>query len=170
MSDGNYRNHRGLVATLLIALLAGILYAVILLQGACNPRAAAWRTTAAVKAAGNVAAQALADEGDKQHRQCLSKHGPKTEGYANCIKDHYAAMLAWQNFVKPAINSALRATVDGLTIASKVKLKPDFDWKAALKPAACAILKIVSEWKHLFGKRAKTILGVLAGGEAFVCE
>ena len=137
-----------------VSKTAGILFAAaVLLSGAlcslgCGHYDAAWRATASVRAAGEMTDTALAQAAGAKHRKCLAKFGPKTMGYASCIRSTKTALEQWTRHAKPAINSALIATATGLTIAEKTGSK-DYNWTSALRPAACGLARAVMQWRGL---------------------
>jgi len=170
---------RDYLPTALVALVAGILIAIVLWgAGGCNHYATAWRATAAVKAAGNLADDSIASSVTAKHRECIAKHCGSDDPakckspaeYRDCVGKAQAVGLAWMQVVRPAINSALQATVTGLTIAERVKLKPDFNWMDALKPAVCMLSKVAKEWSDYFGPNAQTVKTYLAVVEGVACD
>lgn len=149
--------------------LALIALPFLALAGCPKPYDAGWRTVAAVQSAGNAADDALARVGRAKHEECSSKHAQGSTEYSDCVAKERTAITYWVNYVRPAINTALLATVSGLQVAEKVKTKPDYDWKEELKPAVCLLAKVLEQWAPLFGKYADTIKAFLGAAKGFSC-
>lgn len=130
-------------------LLAGLLVYVALAPGsACSPYAAAWRTTAAVRNAGTLAANALATAALAKHDACTKSAAGDKAKYRACAGEHYRAAKAFRTYAVPAINTAVTVAVTSILLAERSK-KQGLDWLAILKPATCALAKAVQEFRHL---------------------
>jgi len=149
-------------------LLVGALLA---LMAACaNPHAAAWRTSDVVRQAGNQVDRAFGTLARNQHKKCVEAHGPRTSGYAVCIDKHKKALDAWRKQARPAVNSALIATVSAIQIAEKVKQDKPVNWVSLLRPAVCAITKVIEQWGHLLGDEKQQLLSYLGAIKGVTCE
>jgi hypothetical protein len=145
------------------ALLALALVAV----GACSPYRVAWQSTAAVVQAQGVAAHALATWARAEHARCLAAHGAQSDAYAACVRLPREALRQWQDHARPAIRSAVAATVAALEIAERAKVKAD--WMTYLRPGACALLRVCRAWAHLWPDRGQAVLGALGWLEPVAC-
>ncbi len=151
-----------------------IIILALLLTASCNPYAAAWRTTGAVREAGTLVDKAIAEAAYAAQKRCVSKHGKDTGPYVDCVKGsgEWKALNQWRDKARPAINSALVATVTALTIAEHAKDKK-FSWQLFLeivKPAACGIARAVEQWKGFFGSKAQAIMIGVQAVKGLVCK
>lgn len=151
-----------------LAMLA--LITSLVLASACSPMASAWRATSAVQSAGNLTADTIVRLANARHDQCIAKHGKGTEAYSDCISDWRQVVTYWLAYAKPTINSALAATVQALLIAEKAKADKRPPWTDYLKPAVCAIAKVLTQWSHLFGDAKAQIEGFLSVAQGVACE
>jgi hypothetical protein len=156
------------ITTLLIAFAAGILLACV--SSCVHKYEAGWRSVAGVQSAGNLADDVLAKAAKAKHDDCFQKHGQGTYQYADCIDTYRRALVYWVTYVRRVINSALQATVTGLTIAENVKAKNNYDWKQDLWPAVCTLAKILEEWSPMFGKHTKKIQSYLNMAKGITCK
>jgi len=148
--------------TVITGMFLGVPLGLIMLApggGCASPYAVAWKTTAGVQAAGTHTDRALAAEAVKRQDKCKAEHGVKTAEFAGCYRAHRHALKTWRETVRPAVNTALLATVGALKVAEAAKRK--LDWLALLKPAVCALARAVTEWGHLLGEKWKS--DVMAG-------
>ena len=153
------------------ALMAAILVLVAIPANGCaGPFAAAWRTTEAVRQAGNHVDRALGAAATRKHAECVEVHGPKTEAYAVCIAKHWKALKVWRERTRPAVNSALIATVSALQLAERAKSDEEVDWLATIGPAACAITKVVRQWGHLMGDERDRIMRAIGAIQGVTCH
>ena len=142
------------------------------LAGCSSPFAAAWRTTEAVRQAGSATDRAFGEAAQRKHAECVAAHGPQTEGYARCIDKHRRALKAWRTVARPAVNSALAATVASIQLAERAKAtdhKPS-DWEPYLAPAICAVARAMSEWGDLLGKDKDQVLALLGAMKGVSCH
>lgn len=156
-----------------LARIAGLALFVALGAGlaACaGPHAAAWRTTEAVRQVGNQVDRTLGVAAQKKHVECLSAHGRQTAGYARCIDKHRRAVDTWRRVARPAVNSALAATVAAIQIAERVKSDKPLDWETALRPAVCAITRAIEQWGHLMGSDKDRIKSLVRGLKGVTCH
>lgn len=141
------------------------------LSTGCSPYAAAWRTTGAVQSAGNLTDRAIAAAARPELGKCNARHGAKTKAAEACL---YAttpgkALKQWVTIARPAVNSALIATVTSLQVAERAKNKK-LDWLAILRPAGCALAKIVEQFGHLLGPQRSAILVAVGVVKGVSCE
>jgi len=134
---------------------------------ACNPYAVAWRTTGAIQAAGNLTDRAIAISATKARDDCRQK--PAT--YALCMRDArpIQALTYWRQIARPAVNASLIATVTSMQIAERAKAKA-LDWLAILRPAACALAKMVEQFGHLLGPQKSAVLVAVGIVKGVACE
>ena len=140
------------------------------LAACAGPYAAAWRTTEAVRQVGNQVDQSLGVVAQQKHLECVAAHGRKTAAYAACIDKHRRALDAWRRIARPAVNSALAATVAGIQLAERVKSDKPMDWEALLQPAVCALARVVEQWGHLMGNDKGRIMSLLRGLKGVTCN
>ena len=133
----------------------------------CRPYDAAWRTTAAVQGAGNLTDRAIAVAATDARAKC--KKVPET--YAACMKGSKAVMALdyWRQIARPSINAALIATVASLQIAERIKDKK-LDWIGILRPAVCALARVVEQFGELLGPQKSAVLGVTALAKGVTCD
>ena len=155
----------GVVAALAlsVALCAG-------LAACAGPYATAWRTTEAVRQVGNQVDHSLGVVAQKKHAECITAHGRQTAGYAACIDKHQRALAAWRLIARPAVNSALATAVGAIQLAERVKPEKPVDWAEALRPAVCAIARVVEQWGHLMGNDKDRITSLLSGLKGVACH
>lgn len=157
-------NHRRNVVALLVGILAVLTFMLLngLLSGCCNATCIAWRTTATVKDAATLTDTTIAGVAREKRASCAKVSSVGTPRYTECITPTRDALHQWVTYARPAINSALVATVAALTIAERAKQTPK-DWLGLLKPAACALSRCTRAWGHLLPPSAQnTVLGVAA--------
>ena len=156
-------------ATLVLCVALGLALGAGL--AACaGPYAAAWRTTEAVRQVGNQVDYSLGVVAQTKHLECVNAHGKQTAAYAACIDKHRRALDAWRRIARPAVNSALAATVAGIQLAERVKADKPLDWEALLRPAVCAIARVVEQWSYLMGSDKDRIMGLLRGLKGVTCN
>jgi len=156
-----------------LARLAALALCAALAAGlaACaGPYAAAWRTTEGVRQVGNQVDHALGTVAMKKHVECVNAHGRQTDGYAKCIDKHRRALDTWRRVARPAVNSALAATVGAIQLAERVKSDKPMDWADLLRPAVCAITRAVEQWGHLMGNDKDRIMSLLRGLKGVTCN
>jgi hypothetical protein len=150
---------------------AVVLALVFLVGSGCrSPYDAAWRTMDGLLKARDVTAATLAQAARDKHHQCVKAHGPKTQAYATCIKDHRAALKQWQTVARPAVNSALHVTKASVQIAESAKADKPPDYIALLRPAACALWRVVRAWGHYLPKKGSSVLKALGPFGEGVCH
>jgi len=156
-----YRTLRqDLTSAALGAAAIGALYLLLgwLLVG-CQPYAAAWRTTAAVREAGTMTDRAIAAA--VKHRATACKEvGGDIKACVRTSKE-WRALTGWRAWGVPAVNSAIVATVSALQIAEQTHAKR-LDWVALLKPAACAIVRVLRQWGPHLGKAREPVALAIA--------
>lgn len=157
--------HRNWMA---ISFVVGLLCALTC-WGCKGPYDVAWRTMDGVIKARNATAQSLADVAQKQHEKCIEQHGPKTAAYLACIQPYKNALDHWRMHARPAINSALQVTSASVQIAEKAKSN-DLKWLELIKPAVCALVKVVQLWGHYIPDKGKVVLNYLKVAESVVCK
>jgi len=140
------------------------------LAACAGPYAVAWRTTEAVRQVGNQVDYSLGVIAQKKHLECVSAHGRQTAAYAACIDKHRRALDAWRRIARPAVNSALAATVAAIQIAERVKPDKPLEWETLLRPAVCAIARVVEQWGHLMGSDKDQITSLLRGLKGATCN
>lgn len=140
------------------------------LAACAGPYAAAWRTTEGVRQVGNQVDHALGTVAMKKHVECVNAHGRQTEGYAKCIDKHRRALDTWRRVARPAVNSALAATVAGIQLAERVDSDKPVDWESLLQPAVCALARVVEQWGHLMGSDKGRIMSLLRGLKGVTCN
>ncbi len=154
---------RVLPVVLLIVALA------LMLSAGCKA-GIEWRTLDAVQHARALTAQQLAAVGHTKHRACLATHGAQTDGYRVCIEPTRAMLRHWQREARPAIIAAVQITASSLQIAEKVKAEKDVKWLELLKPALCALARVVKLFKAYLPDGGASINGVLAMAEGVTCK
>ncbi len=142
---------------------------VILALSGCTP-GIEWRTLDAVQHARTLTAQQLAAVGHTKHRACLATHGAQTDGYRVCIEPTRAMLRHWQREARPAIIAAVQITASSLQIAEKVKSEKAVKWLELLKPAICALARVVKLFKAYLPDGGASINGVLAMAEGVTCK
>ncbi len=152
------------------AALLVLLLAFGLMWSACNPYSAAWRTLDGVQQARALTAQQLASTGHRKHEACLATHGPNTDGYRVCIEPTAKMTRHWQREARPAIIAAVQITASSLQIAEKVKADKKVRWLELLKPALCALSRVVKLYSHYLPDEGASINGVLGMVEGVACN
>ena len=144
---------------------------VALLAGCGGPHAVAWRTTAAVRSAGDLTDKAIAASVDREAEKCIKAGKTDAVALRACVQASkpWAALVEWRATVRPAINSALVLTVASLQIAEQAKAK-DLDWGAILAPAACAIARALEQWGDLLGGSKAAILAAVGAVKGATCK
>ena len=142
----------------------------VTLAACAGPYATAWRTTEAVRQVGNQVDNSLGIIAQKKHLECVNAHGRQTAGYASCIDKHRRAVDTWRRIARPAVNSALAATVGAIQLAERVKPDKPVDWAAVLQPAVCAISRAIEQWGHLMGNDKDRITSLLRGLKGVTCH
>jgi len=138
--------------------------AVYLLLGwllvGCQPYEAAWRTTAAVRAAGTLTDQALAAAARRKISECRVKGGD----WRACVRAsrEYRAITEWRRWGVPAVNSAVSATVAALQIAERVRGQRQIDWIGLLRPAGCALARVLKQWAPMLGAAKEPVAAAVA--------
>ncbi len=155
---------RAPVLPVLLLLLAGGL-----MWSACNPYSIAWRTLDGVQQARALTAQQLASTGHRRHEVCLATHGPNTDGYRVCIEPTAKMLRHWQREARPAIIAAVQITASSLQIAERVKADKKVKWLELLKPALCALSRVVKLYSHYLPDEGASIVGVLGMVEGVTC-
>lgn len=142
---------------------------MLLLMG-CGKLGVGYRVTLAVRNAGDATSKALAAACGEKRVKCKEKHAVKTAGYALCMDKCVKALKAWTQIVKPALNTALRASWSVLE-AARLKGEKKAKWQEALRPGACSLIRAVTvDWKILLGKHLKSIMPYLKAAEGLVCK
>jgi len=141
-----------------------------LLASGCVQNKAAWITLDAVQQARSLTATQLATTAKVKHQACLAEHGKATDGYRVCIEPTRAMLRHWQNEARPAIIAAVQITASSLQIAEKVKADKRVKWIELLKPAICALARVVSLYKHYLPDGGASIAGVLGLVKGVSCE
>jgi len=101
--------------------------------------------------AGNETDQALAHWLRAKTKQCLAKHGTKTEGYAKCVTSTLAVVRKWTGCEKAgdkpcpggvvvSLQKSQRGALDSLETAYNAEKGDVF---GAVKPALCALANFV---------------------------
>jgi hypothetical protein len=142
----------------------------MLLPG-CKPFEAEWRITSALKAAGSLVDKGISEAAVKEHNRCIKAHKAGTAEYKACIESTkaYKALMDWRKFGAPTINSVLIAAVTAIQIAEKAKgEKPKL--MSILKPAACALSKMVEQYGDLFKDKAPVVIMAIAMVKGVSCE
>ena len=156
-----------------LTLIAALALCAALAAGlvACaGPYATAWRTTEGVRQVGNQVDRALGTVAMKKHAECVTAHGRQTDGYAKCIDKHRRAVDTWRRVARPAVNSALAATVGAIQLAERVDSDKPVDWADLLRPAVCALARAVEQWGHLMGSDKERIKSLLRGLKGVTCN
>jgi hypothetical protein len=150
--------------------LATLVILLMLLPG-CKPFEAEWRTTSAIKAAAELTDKAIAEAAVKEHNRCIKAHKAGTPEYKVCIESSkpYKALIGWRKFGKPTINAALIAAVAAIQIAERAK-GSKLDIAAVLRPAACALAKMVEQYGDLFQDKAPVVIMAIAMVKGVSCE
>ena len=139
----------------------GLMYLLLgwMLTG-CQPYEAAWRTTAAVREAGTLVDQSLARAA--KHRMTVCKQaGGDWRACARASRE-YRAVTEWRRWGIPAVNSAVSSTVAALQIAERVRGHSKIDWLALLRPAGCALSRVLRQWTDLMGPARGAVEAVTA--------
>ena len=137
---------RGGLPALLAAL---VIVGLIRLLVGCQPYEAAWRTTYAVREVGTLADRTIADVHKAKRLECIAAGKlPGTPELDVCLGDKGKALQAWRTYARPALDSALSATVAAIQIAEKAKAK-NLDWIGLLRPGLCAVARCLEAWGHL---------------------
>jgi hypothetical protein len=134
-----------------------------------------WVTTASVMDARDATDAGLAQAFTAKVKQCVNKHGSKTQGYKTCIEAtrEYKAIAKWRVYGLPAVNSAVVMAKEILEIAEKVNASEDSTMQkvlSALRDAACGIAAIVNEWKDLFPAKARVALAYIDSVKGLACK
>ena len=132
---------------------------------------AEWRVVSAVRGAAELTDQAVAAAAVKEHNRCMAFHKGPGAGYKGCIEatKAYSALVNWRLYGKPTINSALIATVATLTIYENAKGKKP-KWLEVLKPAVCALSKVLKQWADLLGPSKGAVMAAVAAAGVFTCD
>lgn len=157
--------------TAVLLALALALAPALAVAPACQPFETEWRTVSALKAAGELTDRAIAEAAVVAHEKCIIAHGAGTAGYKACIGSAkaYKALVGWRKYGRPTINSGLLAAVTALQIAEKAKTSK-LDLAAVLKPAACALSKMVQQYGDLLIDKVPIILVAVAMLKRVSCE
>jgi hypothetical protein len=161
--------HRGLLLSLTAAFLLGVLFLVC--SSCANPYRAAWVSTIAVTHARNAADDGIARVFRARMGVCAKEHGIQNRMFESCVVEspEYKVAEAWKIAALPTINSAIRVTRSTLIAVEKARIK-NYKWTDALRPAVCAISRIVQEYRHLFPAEAKVALKYLGLISAVTCK
>ncbi len=153
-----------------VSIVPALLVIAVLLSG-CKPFEAEWRTLSAVKAAGEIVDKAIAEAALKEHARCLKAHNSKTPAYKTCMEatKAYKALTDWRKWGKPTVNSVLIAAVTAVQIWEKSKASK-VDLMTILKPAACALAKMVEQYGDLFKDKAPVVIMAIAMVKGVSCE
>lgn len=136
----------------------------------CSPKyTEAWRALDSMQNARDLTAQQIAAVAKTKHEDCTRQHGVQTPEYNACIADMQKMLSAWQKVARPAINTSVQGTATALQIATAAK-KKDLNWMGILRPAGCAIVRILRAWGHLLPDGAKDILSIGILVEMVTCE
>jgi hypothetical protein len=136
----------------------------------CGNNAAGYRALTVTVKAGNETGKTMAAVCKAQRLSCTKKFGAvRTVELEECLRDCYKALTAWVKYVKPAINTSVGLAFAGLETARAAK-KVDSTWIAKLRPAVCALIKGLGEWKALLGKKAESLLSLLGSVEKIACQ
>lgn len=158
----------GIVVGLALVYLIISLGIALIGLGCAGRYDTAWRTTAAVREAGTLTDRALASA--MRHRLEICKRQPKT--LQACIRDsrEWAAVREWREWGVPALNSGIIGTVAALQIAERTGAE-HIDWIGALKPALCALARVLRQWAALLPAGAQTaISAAIAAAGHLSCE
>jgi hypothetical protein len=138
-------------------------------QTGCANNAAGYRAVTVTVKVGNETGRTLAAVCRVRRLACVKKHtAVRTVELEECLRYCHRALDRWTKIVRPAINTATEATFAGLEIARQAR-KVDATWIAKLRPAVCALIRSVTQWRDLLGKKAEGLLGLLGSVEGFVC-
>ena len=149
------------------AAAIGLLYLLLgWLMAGCRPYDAAWRTTAAVREAATLTDHAIARAAKHRATACKEQGGD----WRACVRSskEWAAVTGWRKWGVPAINSALVSTVAALQIAERTG-QEHIDWIAILRPAACALARVMRQWAPMMGP-AKEPVSLAVAAIGGVCK
>lgn len=159
----------------LLAIALGALVALIAVAvPACKSAfGVAWKATYGVKQAGELASHTIGTIAREKHEKCLKAYPSRSTEYATCIGPTRKLLDKWIRIAKPAINSALSATVGALLIAEKAKAEKATNltqiW-SLIKPGLCALTEVVQSWAHLMPKAtAEKLRGYLSLAKGVTC-
>ena len=132
-----------------LAITLGVLVALAVTSGCKSVLGIAWKATYGVKQAGELASETIGALADKKHEACLGKYPSKSTEYTQCVGPMKRLLEKWRDIAKPAINSALAATVGALLIAERAGVDKALSlmnvWKL-IKPGICALAQVVEAW------------------------
>jgi hypothetical protein len=155
-----------------LTMIAGFVAIIILAftTAGCWNNAAGYRALTVTVKVGNETGKTLAVVCKAKRVECVKKYGAvRTPELEECIRTCYKALDAWVKVVKPAISSSVAFAFGGLETARAAK-KTDSTWIDKLKPGACALVRAVTEWRDMLGKKAEGFLNLLGSVEGFVCS
>lgn len=108
------------------------------------------------------------------HAECKAKHGAKTKEFADCVKPVLGHHDNWRKYVRPIMDTTAESGKAALTttaIVEKCKKEKNCD-KVLLKilaPGACAIMRGVKAFGHLFADKGSAVLTALKPFEGVAC-
>jgi hypothetical protein len=144
---------------LAMALIAGLLLAFAALASGCNKYAVAYRVTYSVEMAKRRADKAIGETFLAKVKECQKAHTSDQVKFQRCVEDSkvYGAIVQWRRTARPAVTASIRATVAALEIAEKMKQDPG-NWMVLLKPAACVLVQMLSDFKLILPESMKLVL------------
>jgi hypothetical protein len=152
-----------------LAILAAIVVLGLLSHGCGNAYLTAYRGIATARATAASTEQALADACQVKRVGCLETHGPGTPAYGACIEPCRKGLDAWVRYTRPAINSALVASVGSVSTAEAIKGKVSL--LEVLRPVACAVSRTMVQWVHLLPTSSRATVEAIARVAAgYVCK
>jgi hypothetical protein len=155
-------------------LNTAILFALSLLLAAwlsgCGNNAAGYRACTTSIKVGNEVGRTLAGVCRVVRLACVKKYGAvRTVELEECLRTCHKALDSWVKVVRPAVNSAVALAFGGLETARAAK-RVDSTWIAKLRPGVCALIRAVTQWRDLLGKKAEGMLNLLGSLEGFACS
>jgi hypothetical protein len=140
-----------------------------LLATSCGgPYAAAYRTTLAVRGAGDTmdraAALAVNIEGDK----CRAAQAQDVKACVRATRA-WAWQQSWRKAGVTSLNAAIIGTVAGIRIAEMTGSKT-FDWMTGLRAGVCALAGMVAQYGDLMGSAKAVVMLAVQAVKGVSCE
>jgi hypothetical protein len=150
-----------------IVSLAGIMLAIYL--AGCSGLAPGYRALLVVKEAGDQTGKTMAAVCKAKRLECEKKHAADKPALKACVKPCRDALERWVKYARPAINSAQLATWAALETAYQAE-KHEADWLKLLKPGACALIKLLEQWKAIAPAKFAAVIATISGLKGLVCS
>jgi len=158
---------------LFVALL-GVLVALALPACKASPVKIAGQTIRHVQQARDLFAAQLASAMRAKRAECIRKHGAKTAGYAECVKQILEIQSKWKRYSRPVIDTSCSVANTALKTNAFVdacKKAKDCHKRviAFLRLGYCAISRGLKALGHLFPDKGQSVLSTLTSLEGVIC-